>query len=203
MKKLLIALCLLPMLAFAKTEMLTDNAGNPILEQFGEEGFVDCVFRISNLTEAGDSYRFHMSAAHQGDVLGLDVVVAKGIKGAFDASLNLIKEHVVAQGVRFIRSGPESDRLISVLSGLYGNPPKKLKMVSQESYTAIALHQGSIDISAEPVKIKIFGKDGDTEKADAYYETFFNLDLKKRLVFWNEKDQGYRKPLMQALTAAN
>ena len=55
-------------------------------------------------------------------------------------------------------------------------------------------------MEAAPIKIKIFGRDADPVDEDAYYESFFNLDLKNRLVFWNEKDQDYRKPLIQGLS---
>ena len=51
------------------------------------------------------------------------------------------------------------------------------------------------------VKLKIFGKDGEPFDEAAYYESFFNVDLPNRFVFWNEKDPEYRKPLLRALSA--
>ena len=73
-------------------------------------------------------------------------------------------------------------------------------MVSEETFTGIALHQGMIDMESEPVKIKIFGNDSDNDIEDDYYESFFNLDLKNGFVFWNEKDQEYREPLIRSLS---
>jgi hypothetical protein len=72
-------------------------------------------------------------------------------------------------------------------------------MKDEESFTAIALHQGPIDMTEQAIKIKIFGRDGPSDTEEEYYESFFNLDLKQQLVFWNEKDQEYRRPLILGL----
>jgi hypothetical protein len=102
--------------------------------------------------------------------------------------------------VAFIRTGPESDRLIRALAKLYGHEGAMRQMIPEETFTAIALHQGVIDMEQEPVKIKIFGRDGEPFDEDAYYESFFNLDLKAGFVFWNEKDHDYREALIRGLT---
>lgn len=70
----------------------------------------------------------------------------------------------------------------------------------EETFTAIALHQEPLEMEQQLVKIKIFGRDGDPFDEQAYYESFFNLDLKEGFVFWNEKDPDYRKPLIQGLS---
>ena len=74
-------------------------------------------------------------------------------------------------------------------------------MVAYEVFAGVALHQGDIDVEREPVKIKIFGNARDADDDD-YYESYFNLDLPNGLVFWNEKDQEYREPLVRSLSAA-
>ena len=193
-------LAILSAVAMANPQMKTDAQGNPILDQYSEEGFVDCVFRIADLVETASGYQFRMVASHKGEVVGLRASVVKGIKAGFDSNTNLNKAHVYRKGVVFQRSGPESDRLIASLSALYGNPKPDARMVDEASFTAIALHQGDIDMTADPVKIKLFGRDGPSDTEDDYYESFFNLDLKNRLVFWNEKDQDYRKPLVKGLS---
>lgn len=65
---------------------------------------------------------------------------------------------------------------------------------------AIALHQGALEMENERIKVKIFGKDGEPFDEDAYYESFFNIDLPNGFVFWNEKDPDYRVPLLRALS---
>ena len=171
----------------------------PILDQFSEAGFVDCVLKIENLSSAGDYYTFHMSASFDGERVGADVRVFKWIRAGFDPEMNLARNGVFYEGVFFSRSGPESDRLISAIARLYGMDGTGLSFVKSESFTAIALHQGKIDLEREGVRIKIFGRDSDPDLDRNYYESFFNVDLPNGFVYWNEKDPGYREPLLWAL----
>lgn len=179
-----------------------NQSGAPVLEQFSEEGFIDCVLRITDLRESEDYFSFHLAATSVGTLLGFDVAVRKDIKPGLDADLKLIRENVVYQGVQFLRSGVESDALLARLSHLYGMDPVNPTMAAKETFTAIALHKDSFDIRAEPVKIKIFGRDADPFIEENYYESFFNLDLAQGFVFWNEKDQDYRAALIRGLSAS-
>jgi hypothetical protein len=179
--------------------MATDNSGNPILEQYSEDDFVDCIFKISDLVESAEFFNFHLSAASKSIVLGIDVALRKDIKAYFDSQMNPIKEHHYRNGVSFIRSGDESDRLIERIAELYGFPSAGVEMVTKETFTAIALHQEEINLKTDAVKIKLFGKDVEPFDQEAYYESFFNVDLVNGFVSWNEKDPEYRKPLIQAL----
>ncbi len=181
-------------------EIRVNENGYPILNQFSEDGFIDCVLKITNLTETDVLYKFDLCAFYNGDELGFKVEVVKGIKSGFDSEMSLIQERVYKKGVKFLRSGSESDSLLSVLAGLYGFGDVSLRMSVEQAFTGIALHQGEIDMASEPVKIKIFGKDQDEDLEENYYESFFNLDLKNGFVFWNEKDQEYREPLIRGLS---
>ena len=90
---------------------------------------------------------------------------------------------------------------MAAIDALYGTRIGSSKMVPEESFTVIALHQGDLDFEREHVRMKLFGKDGEPFDEDAYYESFFRVDLANRLAFWNEKDTDYRVPLIRALTA--
>lgn len=182
-------------------ELSVNENGLPILDQFSEEGFIDCVLKIVDLEEGEDSYKFNLRASYNGADLGFRVEVVKGIKGGFDSEMSLIQEHVYKKGVKFFRTGIESDTLLKILASLYGMDEASLEMTNEETFTGIALHQGEIDMASEPIKIKIFGKDQDEDLEENYYESFFNLDLKNGFVFWNEKDQEYREPLIRGLSA--
>ena len=180
-------------------QLTIDEKGLPILDQFSEEGFIDCVLKVENLRIEEKWLNFHMAASFEDQRVGVDVSVVRGIQAGFNANMELNNEHVYRQGVYFSRSGPESDRLVAAIAKLYGMETTVNKMVDQESYTAIALHQGDIDPESEPVKIKLFGNDSEAEDEARYYEIFFNLDLQNGFVFWNEKDQEYRYPLVNSL----
>ena len=40
--------------------MKMDSHGRPFLTQFSEDGFIDCVFSIVDLTETKTSYQFYI-----------------------------------------------------------------------------------------------------------------------------------------------
>jgi hypothetical protein len=181
-------------------EPKVDEQGNPILDQYSEEGFVDCVFLIRDLAETPDHYKFHLQASLSDSVLGMDVELVKNIKSGFNSDMSLINENVYRNGVTFKRSGEESDRLVVKLAQLYGLKIKPIKMVDIVSFTGIALHEGEINLESEPVKIKLFGNDSDTNTEDEYYESYFSIDLANGFVYWNEKDQEYRKPMIRDIS---
>lgn len=181
--------------------MLTDQNGLPVLDQFSEEGFVDCILRIERLTREGDQYVFDLYASHAGETVGVRARLKAEIGPGLDSEMNLIKEHVYWKGLEVSSLGPESDRFIDALASLYGAGPGPRAMVQSETYTVIALQQEGTDLTCEQVRLKIFGKDADDCHEDDYYESFFNVDLPGGFVYWNEKDQDYRGPLLRALAA--
>lgn len=155
-----------------------DELGRPLLDQFSEEGFVDCTFRIAEISSDPEYHRLRLVSSHEGVEVGLSAVVRRGIRGGFDPAMDLIPEHVYRPAVEFHRSGPESDELVTALASLYGEPAARLRMVDSLLFTGIALHQDDVDMESQPIKIKLFGRDSDEEvERDEYFESFFNLDL--------------------------
>lgn len=200
MKHTLILLAMLSGLAQGAPAMKVDRHGDPLLTQFSEEGFINCTLRIVDLVDTGSHYRFRLLGSYGGETVGMAATVVKGIQAGIDADLHVIKDRVYRSGVVFSRTGPESDRLIAALAASYGLDKRRALMNEAESLTVIALHQGTISMENEPVKLKLFGRDGPGDTEDDYYESFFNLDLKNGYVYWNEKDQEYRAPLVRALS---
>ncbi len=176
--------------------------GLPLLGQFSADGFVDCVFKIVQVRDANDFYELELRADYENTIVGFNAEVLKDISCGFDENMNLIQGRTYYRGVKFHRSGIESDALMSALARLYGLDFGNCQMVQQETYTAICLHQGDIDLATESVRLKIFGKDEEPFVEDDYYESFFNLDIPSGYLFWNEKDADYRTPLLRALTVS-
>lgn len=176
----------------------------PILDQFSEEGFVDLVFRITDFKEDEERFRFHLTASHDGNEVGMNVAMLKGIQGGFHMDENeepqLVQEHVYYDGVEFSRSGEDSDELISIIGNLYELTSDRLQMVKKQTFTAIALHEGDLNFDSQTVNIKLFANDSEDSSEDDYFECFFNVDFANRLAYWNEKDQDYRDPLLRGLS---
>ena len=180
----------------------TDQSGMPILDQFSEEGFFDCVFRIVELTEQDGTVTLILRATSNGTSVGFGAMVRRDIRAGLDADSNLVKDHVYRRGVFFFRTGPESDRLMTAFARAYGDETPSKVMIEKEEFTVIALAQGDLDILSEPARMKIFGNDGPADSEDDYYESFFNLDIPGGYAYWNEKDPEYRGPLLRSMTSS-
>jgi hypothetical protein len=182
-------------------EIEVDPQGEPILDQFSADGFVDCTFRIAEIFSDTESHRLRLSAVYRGELVGCTAMVRPRIRGGFDTNMELIRGHVYRRAVQILRVGPESDRLLTALAELYGLPKAPLRMAAAISFTGIALHQDGIDMEMQPITIKLFGCDSDEEiERDEYFESFFILDLPSGFVFWNEKDVDYREALIRGLS---
>lgn len=182
--------------------MIFDKQGLPLLDQFSEEGFIDCIFKIDDLKADKDFYYFNLLASHKEKKVGFAVKLVKSVGPGFDSEMNLIKDHVYHHGVSFRSLGQISDELITALGYLYEADAGVLRMVQEETFTMIALQQGDTDLDRHAVKMKLFGRDFEPFVEDDYYESFFNVDLPGGFVSWNEKDPDYRAPLLKALGAA-
>jgi hypothetical protein len=182
--------------------VLFDTNDLPILTQYSEDGFVDCVFKIDGLKSDDDHYYFNLLASHEGERVGMAVKLVKYVAPGFDQEMNLIKEHVYHRGVSFRSLGSISDRLLNALARLYGVQELELKMTAEEAFTAIALQQRDTNLEQHAVKLKLFGRDQEPFNEDDYYESFFNVDLTNEFASWNEKDPDYRTALIRGLRAA-
>jgi len=179
--------------------MILDDQGLPILDQFSEEGFVDCIFKIDGLKTDQNFYYFNLFASHKARKVGFAVKLVRSVGPGFDEEMNLIKDHVYYHGVSFRSLGQVSDDLIAALGEFYGRDVGALQMIQEETFTMIALQQDDTDLDLHAVKMKLFGRDSEPFVEDDYYESFFNVDLPGGFVSWNEKDPDYRTPLIKAL----
>lgn len=116
----------------------------------------------------------------------------KNIQGGLGQEIDLIEDHDYRKGVVFSRTGPESDHLIASLGVLNGEGDVSRTMVARASYTAIALHQGPLQMEADQIRIKLFGRANEPWTDDDYYDCFFNLDLANGFVFAHQQNQGLR-----------
>ena len=61
-----------------------------------------------------------MSASFEGERVGADVRVFKGIRAGFDPDMNLARDGVLIRAFSSCDPDLESDRLISAIARLYG-----------------------------------------------------------------------------------
>ena len=177
-------------------EIQLDDAGRPLLTQMSEEGFVDCVFRIARASQTAEAHVLELEASHEGAVVGCRAIVRRDLRAGFDEEMEILPDRVYRSAVRLLRSGPESDELVTALARLYGQGDRRLSMVESIDLTGIVLHKEEVDMETMPMRIKLFGG----EETDAF-ETYFEVHLTSGFVFWNEKDPDYRAALLGAVSA--
>jgi hypothetical protein len=86
-------------------EILLSGDGYLIVDQFSEDGFVDCVFKIENLVRNAGHYTFDIRSSYSGQRLGLRIKMIANLGPGFDSKMNLVRKNVYYDGVEFFRSG--------------------------------------------------------------------------------------------------
>ena len=51
--------------------------GDPILDQYGDKGFIDCALRILDLVSSEREHSFHLAASFDSETVGFDVRCCK------------------------------------------------------------------------------------------------------------------------------
>ena len=181
--------------------MQLDRNGLPLLEQFGEEGFVDCVFQVQHLKQDDEHYHFDLRAAFGGLPVGVRARLRRDVQPGFDGEMKVIQAHFYSGGLEISSLGLETERFIEALAKLYEIELADGPGVVAEAFSVIALHQADTDLDSGAVRLKVFGNDLPDSAPGSYHESFFNVDLPAGHVYWNEKDVEYRAPMLNALAA--
>jgi len=165
----------------------------PEITSGAEEGFHDLVFGLASATRAADGSQ---------EVIAVGTHAGQPVR--FQASLSPTwKEGRVADmrsftGVVTVRSlGVESDALVTAMDTLYGAQLKPASMAKATQFAAITLNGNPFDLAAGEVAIKLFFE---SENEDRYAELYLNIDAPKHRVELREKDEGYRAPVIRALS---
>lgn len=177
------------------------RAKKPSINQPTEEDFVDLTFKLVAWKEMPDkTVEFEIKGTYKGEAVGLKAVLKSNLVPGIKNGSEIAKGAAVKEGLTFVSSGSESDRLISALAELYG-AKKKIKMVPEFKFTIFPLEEGPIDFAKRSIRLKLFGNDEgtDQELEEKYFESFFNIDKPNGIVQWNEKDSEYRAPLINSL----
>jgi hypothetical protein len=173
----------------------TPSAKLPEITAESEEGFVDLVFRVQDHKPLADgSQSLRAAGLHRGRKVGFEVVLGptwrKGKLGK-DVPIETSRGTV-----SYRRVGPESDAFLQVLNDLYGAKLSPKAMAADTPFTGISLEGDPGDLASGPVKIKLFYEKGGE---DRYAELYTNIDLAARKLEVREKDEGYRRQVIQAL----
>lgn len=157
----------------------------------------DIFLKIISETETDSSHIYISKGLYHGKTVGLKSEIKKEIKaGIVSGQMN--QEGFARNGIKLITIGHESDELIKALSELYKFPTTKPFTKSIIPISLFSLNEKAINLeSKDYFKFKLFlAEDSET----LYGEIFFNIDLGKRIIEINEKDEDYRKNIIKVLT---
>jgi hypothetical protein len=164
-------------------------------------GFNDIFLRIVS-EERADSFPdvFHTYVAkglYKGRVVGLKCKIKAELKaGIVDGKIS--KAGFAAKGIQLSTIGKESDEFVKALAELYKFPTAKPFTLNPILATVFSLNQNDADLdSKEYLKFKVFFGENSEE---LYSELFFNINLTKRIIELNEKDQEYRQNIIKVFT---
>jgi hypothetical protein len=197
----IILLSLIPALAMSddNRSVKFDSAGYPDLTQMSEEGFVDLVFVIRKATFDKQGFcTITAEAKHKGQVVGFALKVRPGMKPGIVKN-DIDKTAFYGEGVQLLRTGPESDQLLEVLSALYKMKAPARKFREVVPVTTIALQGNPSNLKTEYIKLKIFHDEKDEH--EEYFELFLHINMPGNIIALNEKDQEYRPTVLKGLSA--
>ena len=170
------------------------RTGLPVLDQFSEEGFVDCVFFVVNSGVRGERLLLELRAECDGDIVGFDVDMVATPGPGFDAAMQVFRHHVYEGGFVVHAAGAPSDRFLAALARRFGLRAGAPRTLGTAAFTAMVPQQQVVAPELGAIRLRLSRGDG----ADNY-EGLFALDIPHGRAFWTEKDTDCRAALLRAL----
>ena len=165
----------------------------PEITSEGEGDFHDLVFAVAGVTRAADgSEEVTAVGAHKGRPVRFQAVVAPTWEHG------QVADRRTYSGVVTLRSlGADSDALVRIIDTLYGAKVMPKRMAPAVPFAAISLKGNPLELAAGEVALKLFFE---SESEERYAELYLNIDLARSRVELREKDEGYRGPVVRALS---
>lgn len=136
-------------------------------------------------------------AKYHGDTVGLRIYILDGIEpGILETELDNSK--FVSKGVTIESIGTESNKLIEIISKLYGVSLSKIFTSDSLQYTIFPLNKVKADLEKGRYHFKLF-YDDENEKG-LYSELYLNPNFPNGTIEINEKDEAYRENIVKSMT---
>ena len=171
------------------------NAAAPAVKFTQEEGFVDFQFPVQKVEQLKDGTR---SVVVQGSLDGQAVGFAVEFHPNWKRKQIDGSEDSVYWGTgRLLCTGGDTDRLVSVVARLFGGAGARTQAKARVDAEVVGLKTDPAAMESVPTRMKFFFQ-GDGSEAQ-YGEIFIHTDLKRGILYFNEKDVEYRAPLLRNL----
>ena len=167
-----------------------------------EEGFVDISFQIVSEEKTKNSHIYIAKGLFHSKIVGLKFEVKSKMPNGInnDGSLDP-KKGFIKNGIKISSIGNESDEFVKAISQLYGFTTSEKFTDSFLLPTAFSLNQSNVKLNNPSYyKFKLFFRDGEKDKEEEYCEIFFNINTTNKTIELFEKDEEYRKSLINVFT---
>jgi hypothetical protein len=161
-----------------------------------EDGFVDLTLSISKYEKQKNGIaRFLIKNTLDGKRIGFVIELHPTWKAQ---KIENVDAYFYWGSAEILSTGEDSDAFLTVLSKLYGLPTTNLTFLTRVNAQVVGLANDPANIENQPIKMKFFlNSDGPDE---LYSEVFVNVDLKRRVLEFNEKDPEFRGALVKSLS---
>ncbi len=168
-----------------------------ITSTWKDDGFIDLSFNIVKFQDKDPNYYIlDVEGLYKEGVVGLGLVVKKGMKPGFVGG-EIDSTAFVKEGISFQRKDIRSDNLILALANIYKITIPSKKFVEKISLTAFALESDPVKIHTSHLNFKVFHDVSDVKK---YWEMYIHIDLPNKRLELHEKDEDYRKAIINTLS---
>lgn len=154
--------------------------------------------RITEVQEADTAYLYTVRGLFEGDTLGFVVSLDRNIGPGINEDGSVREDGFQRGSVKFLRSGAESDRFVSVLATLWEVSDMRDANFATSAVVPLTFssNKAAVDQTTSSTNnFKLFFE----PDADKPGELFFTVDLYRRGIELQEKDAEYREAIVRAL----
>lgn len=157
-----------------------------------EDYFIDIPLTISSVKENEDHFTYLAVGSLKNEQLSITIKLKKNIGAGFKNGepVNVF----IKDGISFKSNGNESDKLLKLIAKHYEINEENLILKDEQVFTCANLNQSIVNYQKGIAKFKVF-----LESESEYAELYVNFDFKNKVIWLNEKDEGYRIPLINLL----
>jgi len=165
-----------------------------------DEGFSDIALNLTDSKFGSDVCTLLAKGMYGNKMVAVSLTIPlkmeEGINSAGQINTNAFKTN----GLQIRSTGAESDNFINALGELYGINGTFTFARDTVSATIFSLNTEKCDLNKKGYyKFKVFFNDQE-DRENGYAELFINTDLTKNVLEIREKDNEYRKNIIQALS---
>lgn len=164
------------------------------------DSFCDIFLKITSETKIANKHIYIAKGLYKNITVGLQFEIISQLPyGITNEGEVNTKDGFIHEGIWLVSIGQETDNFLRAISELYKIPTSKTFSRNKIPATIFSLNKVNTDLNnLGYYKFKVFFNENEDE--NSYAEIYINIDTEKKVIEFHEKDQEYRKPLVNTFT---